>query len=269
MTLRLLLSSVLFASLTACQLSRETPEVEAVYPSADVLPENLLRMYVQFSKPMKTVGNLERIKLIDEEGNELKYVFFNNVYELWNHEQTRLTLLLDPARVKSGLLANETIGRAKKPGKKYKLVKEALEAVNHKKMQVPFEKWIWIETADLLKPDIKRWKLVKPKANTRESFAIHFPQMLDLNSLQQRLAITDSESKPVQGTIVIEKQETEWRFQPEKPWRHGSYILHVNTRLEDPSGNNVNGLFDHKIGTLSIKKEGEIVRTLFNIKNNE
>ncbi|MEM7513074.1 MAG: hypothetical protein AAF388_19250, partial [Bacteroidota bacterium] len=54
--------------LSACKHGQEEkergPEISAIYPSADTLPENLLRMYIQFSSPMKTVGNLEKIQLL-------------------------------------------------------------------------------------------------------------------------------------------------------------------------------------------------------------
>jgi len=39
------------------------PAVKNVYPTGNQLPENLLRIYVTFHTPMKTVGNLEKIRL--------------------------------------------------------------------------------------------------------------------------------------------------------------------------------------------------------------
>jgi len=67
--------------LTACNKQGDKPVVLAVYPTSNEVPENLLRMYIEFSQPMKTVGNIEKIKLIDEHKNEVKNVFFNNVHE--------------------------------------------------------------------------------------------------------------------------------------------------------------------------------------------
>ena len=257
---------VVLIAIAACKQQDENPVVQAVYPSSEVVPENLLRMYIQFSRPMKTIGNLEKIVLIDDKGNEVENVFFNNVYELWNEEQTQLTLILDPARVKTGLRANETHGRAIQPYKSYTLIVEDLEDVYHRKMEAPFKKRISVESADLQTPDIDQWKLNVPKSDSRSSFSVEFPQMLDYNSLKQRLIITDSENIPVKGIVSIEDQETEWRFQPESPWEEGTYILHVNTRLEDPAGNNLNGLFDHKIGSLKNKHEGEMESILLKIE---
>ncbi|MEO0528826.1 MAG: hypothetical protein AAFZ89_16455 [Bacteroidota bacterium] len=223
-------------------------------------------MYIQFSQPMKTTDNIEKIKLVDEYGNEVKNVFFNNTQELWNREQTQLTLILDPARVKTGLKANEALGRALQPNKNYTLTIGDLENVHHQKMDTPFKKKITIENADVTIPKTINWKLTIPEAKSKKSFVVGFSQVLDYNSLKQRLIITDHENTPVEGFVSIKNQETQWSFQPKRLWKAGNYILHVNTRLEDPSGNNLNGLFDHKIGSLKYKKEGVIEKIPFTIK---
>ena len=79
-------------------------------------------MYIQFSQPMKTKGNIEKIKLLNEQGIEVKGAIFNNVYELWDDSQTQLTIIFDPSRVKTGLIANETLGRSLKPNKIFKSI---------------------------------------------------------------------------------------------------------------------------------------------------
>ncbi|MEM8847626.1 MAG: hypothetical protein AAGD17_11040 [Bacteroidota bacterium] len=222
-------------------------------------------MYIHFSTPMKTVGNLEKVKLVDENGNELKNVFFNNAYELWNKEQTQLTLILDPARVKTGLEANNTFGRALRPNSKCILIIDGLEDVHHQRMRKPFQKEINVEHADYQIPNTEKWQFNIPESNSKETFVVRFPQMLDYNSLRQRLLLTDSKKKPIKGLVDIKKHETEWHFSPNEPWQCGGYILHVNSRLEDPAGNNLNGLFDHEVGTLKYEKEGVVETIPFQI----
>ncbi len=261
-----LVAAIVLMAFLNCAKSVKLPTVETVYPTATVLPENLLRMYVQFSQPMKTVGNLEKIKLIDAKGEKVKNIFFNNVHELWNKDQTQLTLLLDPARVKTGLRANQSLGRALVPGNNYTLVIDGLEDVHHQKMSTPFMKKIAVRKADVQIPDTKNWNFLIPLSNSKGSLKIHFSDMLDYNSLQQRLMVTNLENQPIKGTISIQKNETEWNFVPEEIWSSGIYLLHVNFRLEDPSGNNLNGLFDHNIGSLKYKKEGVVVSVPFKIK---
>ncbi len=244
------------------------PEVTAVFPSSDTLPENLLRMYIHFSKPMKTIGNLEKIKLVDNNGQELIGAIFNNVQELWDHEQRQLTLILDPARVKTALKANEEMGRALREGKHYKLVIGELEDVEGMPLKEVFTKSFYVTKEDKLSPNTTLWKMEVPKANSQAPLIVQFPEMLDQLSLLQRLQLTDENNQPISGQVEITKQETEWRFVPTEKWSSGDYILYVHGRLEDPCGNNLNGLFDHQVGTLKNEKEGEIEKLFLTIKNN-
>lgn len=256
---------ILLVTIVACNEQSEPHFVQSVYPTSDILPENLLRMYVTFSRPMKTLNNLEKIKLIDKNGDVVENVFFNNVYELWDTEQKQLTLLLDPSRVKTGLKANIRLGQALSSGNTYQLVIEGLEDVNHQKMKSSFIKEFTVTEADLTPPDIGTWALVLPKPKTEKALVIKFPNMLDYFSLHQRLVVTNAEKNVVEGKVHIGKQEKEWLFIPDSVWKEGDYFLYVNTRLEDPSGNNLNGLFDHKVGTLNYEKEGKTINIPFKI----
>ncbi|MEM9336704.1 MAG: Ig-like domain-containing protein [Patescibacteria group bacterium] len=252
----ILLGWLLYGNLEPHANTATGPQVTAVYPTSDVLPANLLRLYVQFSEPMKTVGNLERIQLLDQSGTEVPHVFFNNVQELWNHEQTQLTLIVDPARVKTGLVAHETLGRALVPGKTYTLVVAGLENTFHQPMPEMYEKAFTVTDADLNTPDLSRWELSAVAVGSKAALEVTFPEPLDYLSLQQRLTVTTAEDVVVPGTIMITNQETIWRFTPAASWEAGEYRLQVNTRLEDPAGNNLNGLFDHTADGLHYDREG-------------
>ncbi|MEM6629568.1 MAG: hypothetical protein AAF694_07840 [Bacteroidota bacterium] len=261
---------IFFTTLFSCnqpQSAQEnSPIVTAVYPSSDTLPENLLRMYIQFSAPMKTTGNLERIQLIDQWGNEVKGAIFNNVYELWDSEQKQLTLLFDPGRVKTGLIAHETMGRALKVGHSYQLRIKDVEDIHHQKLAYDFKKKFFITKADTVFPDLTQWKPVVPPANGRSPLILEFPQMIDQMSLRNRLVITHSQGKRIPGSIQLGLHEQSWKFTPKEAWKTGEYLVYVNSRLEDPAGNNINGLFDHKIGSLNMLKEGQTLSLSFSVK---
>jgi len=207
---------------------------------------------------MKAVNNLENIKLLNDKGEEIKGAIFNNVYELWDSEQKQLTLILDPARVKTGLVAHKSMGRALQAGINYKLVIEAAEDINGNALEREFVKDFFVIKENLVSPKIEDWDISVPQKNSRQSLSIKFPQMLDRLSLMNRIWLTNSKNEIVKGIIKIGHQEKEWLFTPENKWIKGDYVLHVNGRLEDPSGNNLNGLFDHPIGSLKKIKEGEM-----------
>ncbi|MBX2821796.1 MAG: hypothetical protein KTR29_19010 [Rhodothermaceae bacterium] len=246
---------------------RVRPVVTHIYPSRDSLPENLLRMYIQFSQPMKTIGNLERIRIIDDEGLEVSHAIFNNVHELWNADQTQLTLLFDPARVKTGLDAHEHYGRALRAGRTYTIEVDGLEDVYGAAMDGSFRKSIHVTTEDRDPPSTDRWALDIPEAGSHSPFVVRFPDTIDRLSLLSRLKLTMENSTSVPGEVRVNKDETAWMFIPENPWKKGTYVLHVNARLEDPAGNNLNGLFDHEAGSLLYEEEGVRIPLPFAIED--
>ena len=259
MNARVLLSIIAGCILAGCTTEPLPPRVEAVYPSTDSLPENVLRMYVSFSSPMKVNGNLEHIKLLDANGAEVEGALLDMTHELWDDDQQQLTLLFDPSRVKTGLQAHERMGRALRVGETFQLVIQDLEDIHHHKMNTPYVKQIHVVDADTTSPDVGKWILRYPSAQSRDPLMVSFQSVIDQYSLFHRLILVDGEGEPLPGQVNSGEQETQWMFIPEDPWRSGDYTLYVNARLADPSGNNLNGLFDHKPGSLRYEKEGEIL----------
>lgn len=222
-----------------------TTEVTAIYPTADELPENLLRFYLYFSASMREGDVLDKIQLVDGQGQEVEGVFFDPVFELWDPSMQRLTLLFDPGRVKTGLRAHEELGRALVPGESYKLViGEGLVDAYGNPLAQPFEKAFAVVEADLTPPDVDSWQTELPQAGSREPLVIHFPAPLDHALLTEFVRVQNSNGKLIAGKVELENHETLWRFVPAELWRADTYELVVETRLEDIAGNNLHGLFD-------------------------
>ena len=89
----------------------QTPlaRVEHVYPSADVLPSNQLRLYIYFSAPMSRGQAVQHVHVLDENGKVLQgpQAVFLPGEELWDPNYQRLTMTFDPGRIKRGLTSNE------------------------------------------------------------------------------------------------------------------------------------------------------------------
>mgnify|MGYP003346898067 CR=1 FL=1 len=81
---------------------RATTLVTQIYPSADVLPENTLKFYVHFSAPMSRGHSYDHIRLLDEANRPVELAFLELAEELWSPDMLRLTLLMDPGRIKRG-----------------------------------------------------------------------------------------------------------------------------------------------------------------------
>ena len=212
--------------------------VTAVYPSGDVLPSNLLRFYIQFSAPMSRGEAAARLHLLDSKGKALPAVFLAGE-ELWDPAGTRLTMTLDPGRIKRGLTSNMALGDAIVEGKQYTLAidKEWTDA-RGVAMVEGFRKSFRGAPADRIPPDPKTWRITTPPAGSRNALVVSFGESLNHALLERMLRVE------IAGKVTIPTGETEWRFVPDSPWRAGSYRLMVNTAIEDLAGNRPGLPFD-------------------------
>jgi hypothetical protein len=85
--------------------------IEHVYPSANVLPANELKLYIYFSAPMSRGEAWQHIHLMDRDsGKPVPLAFLELDQELWDPGNRRLTVLFDPGRIKRGLVPTNEIG---------------------------------------------------------------------------------------------------------------------------------------------------------------
>lgn len=219
--------------------------VTQVYPTADVLPENLLKFYVHFSAPMSRGHIYDYIRLIDADGKQVELPFLEIDEELWDDAMTRLTIFIDPGRIKRGVLPLEDIGPALKTGKRYSLVIDsAWKDGGGQPLKESFQKLFLVGAPDREPPDPSQWKVQLPTSDTHNPLVVLFPEPMD-NALTRRVIhITDASGKTVEGQIVLTDQERRWSFQPLGPWKRGQHQLVVQTLIEDLAGNNIGKQFD-------------------------
>ena len=223
----------------------EAAKITAVYPSADILPENQLRFYVHFSAPMSRGEAYSHLKLLKEDGEPVDLPFLEIGEELWDNSGKRLTLLIDPGRIKRGLRPREESGPVLENGHKYTLVittgwrdesGQPLAADFTKKFEAgpPIEKAI----------DPKEWKIAPSPAGSRYPFSIIFPRPLDHALLERTITISDSKGKTVEGKITLVDHERRLFFRPDQPWAAGKHELIIDTTLEDQAGNRIGRAFE-------------------------
>jgi hypothetical protein len=212
--------------------------VTAVYPSGNVLPANLLRFYIQFSAPMSKGEAAARLHLLDSKGKALPAVFLAGE-ELWDPAGTRVTMTLDPGRIKRGLTSNMALGAAIVEGRQYTLaVDKEWNDARGVAMVEGFRRSFRGAPADRIPPDPKKWRIAPPPAGSRNPLVVSFGESLNHALLERILRVE------VAGKITIPAGETEWRFTPDSPWRAGAYKLTVNTAIEDLAGNRPGLPFD-------------------------
>jgi hypothetical protein len=215
-----------------------------VYPSGATVPENQLRMYVQFSAPMRRRGALEHMRILDEAGREVEDPFLPLETDLWNHDATRLTILFDPGRVKRGILPNVEMGRALQPGRSYTLVIAPTWPDDHgRPLASEFRRTFRVGPPNERPIDIAAWRIQPPVAGSRHPVRVTFPAPLDHGLLHSALGVA-RDDRAIPGAISVEEGETRWLFTPRDPWQAGPHALLVLTTLEDPAGNRIGRAFE-------------------------
>jgi hypothetical protein len=219
--------------------------VARVLPTADSLPENLLRLYIEFSQPMSREPGTAFVHLVDDRGAEVTHAFLPLEADFWNPAHTRYTLFLDPGRVKRGILPNEQLGRALRAGHAYSLVIDsAWRDANGRPLAASYRRRFQVAPAISLPITPAEWTVAAPMAGTRDPLVVRFPRPLDHGLLRRALGVETTPGSTVPGDITIGPKETEWRFTPQSTWRAGDYSLVVLSILEDVAGNRVGRPFE-------------------------
>jgi hypothetical protein len=241
--------------------------VSAIYPSSSTLPENLLKFYVHFSAPMSGGHVYDHIQLIDTAtGKPVELPFLEIDEELWDPFMTRLTLFLDPGRIKRGVRPLEEIGPSFNAGKTYALIiSTTWQDAHGVPLKTGFEKKFTVTPPDRTPPNPKLWKISPPTAASAP-LEIQFEKPLDHAIIQRRVVVLDPAGKLLPGSVEISDEERHWRFTPNSPWKSGSYEIQVPTLIEDIAGNNVGKPFDLDLLEDKQQLASEYVKLPFAVK---
>lgn len=240
-----------------------TTIVERVYPTTNLLPENQLKFYIHFSKPMARGFAYEHVYLLDESGRKVDVPFLELTEELWDPQGRRFTLFFDPGRIKRGLLSQQQLGLSLVEGKRFTfVVDEGWLDEDGNPLASEFRKSFTVGAADRKTVDLKAWKVARPPAGTRNPVSVAFPEPLDHAILQRELDVLDSSGKPVPGTIAIGADEKSWTFTPDQPWKKGGHALEVGTSTADLAGNMVDRPFEIDVFEQVDKSLARTTRTI-------
>ena len=247
---------ILYAMVFNTVAAGVTPEVVAIYPRANELPENTLKFQIEFNVPMREGDFIKHIELHSSDGESLSGVFFDNVYELWGNDHRQITILVDPGRVKTGLKENLKRGRAFITGQAYTLsVLTSWRSLQGKHLQKVYTKTFTAIPEDLESPDVSLIKSSLLKAGSTDLLSITFPEPLDEQQVQDYVrVVSGKEQRPtllVPGKFTIGSFGRSLNFVPQFPWEANQiYNLRIDTRLEDLASNNLQAKFDRPTAEL-------------------
>ncbi|MFI5129032.1 MAG: Ig-like domain-containing protein [Chitinophagales bacterium] len=244
----------------------DAPIVIAIYPTAGVLPENLLKMYIAFSKPMQEGQALNNIFVLKDRNDTIP-VFLDLDQELWNKERTMLTLWLDPGRIKRDLQPNLKMGTPLQKGSSYQLLlNNDWRDADGDSLSDDYKKEFLVGPRDSLSPDPRLWTIYETKSGSTQPLKIDLHESLDYMLLKNAIRIIDSKGSNVMGTFAPEERETILSFIPSAAWNKGEYTIEIESRLEDLAGNNLSRLFDQDLTTKNPRSHQDLYKRSFRIQ---
>ena len=247
------LSQVLTVKFSLPKQRRALPtEVEHIFPSSDCLPENLLRFYVHFSNSMQRGRAESEIALLGPDGRPVSDVLYRPPVELWDRTMRRLTVLLDPGRIKRWLGPNAELGPPLKAGQAFTLaIGSGMSDFSGRPLRKTFHKRFSVTAAVREPIAVAQWRIAPPAANSRHPLVLTFPRPLDRALISHSIGIAQKGMSAMDGRIVTDRCETRWSFTPTSPWAVGSYEIRVASTLEDVCGNGVIAAFDRPLRSCS------------------
>ena len=236
------LNTVAYAEIVPARLT-------AVHPKLGELPQNVLRMYLQFDQEMQQGSAYDYIEFLDSNNEPIETPYLEVPQELWSTDGTRLTLLFDPGRIKRGLARHKEFGPPFEVGKTYTLVvKEGWPAADRGNLHQDYRQTFSIGEPDRIQPSVSRWTVNSPKPESLDPVEIRFAESLDVgmlqHSLQLKSLVTDS---MVTTTTTVSSDGRSCLLHPKKPWASGDYVLVADPRLEDQAGNSLAKPFERRI----------------------
>jgi hypothetical protein len=222
-----------------------TTVVRSIDPGGDRVPANLLRFSVTFSAEMEEGSADGHLHLRDASGDDLPGALFAMTPELWDRERRRLTVLLEPGRVKRGLRPNLLAGAPLAEGSTVTLlVDPELRDASGTELAEGAHRTYRVGPALRTRVNPARWDARWPGPG-HDQLVVRFGRSLDRALVRRCLTVIDERGRLVAGRPTLNLDASVWTFTPDR--RSGRWRLQIDTRLEDLAGNSVRRAFDRDL----------------------
>jgi hypothetical protein len=171
-------------------------------------------------------------------------------HELWSVDGRRLTVLMEPGRIKRGLGADPSHEPALVVGRTYSLVVTALGQTARHTFRVG--------DPVLEAVDETRWRLVSPTVGSLDPAVVHFDRVMDAALCEDEIEVLTPSEEVAATRVSLAPDGTAARLIPSHPWRAGEHRLVVSERLEDVCGNRLGEALDHDLGAGGPPRAGMI-----------
>jgi hypothetical protein len=170
-----------------------------ISPQAKVLPANTLRFYIDFPRSGEAHFDRDHLWLLNEEEQVVRDPFLVLPHELWSVDGRRLTVLMEPGRIKRGLGADPSHEPALVAGRTYSLVVTALGQTARHTFRV---------SGPVLEAvDETRWRLVSPTAGSLDPAVVHFGRVMDAALCEDEIGVLTPQVRSFRRVCHLHRTE--------------------------------------------------------------
>jgi hypothetical protein len=142
-----------------------------IWPAAHWLPANILRFYVHFSEPAEAVFERAQLRLVTAACALVPDAFLLLNEELWSPDGRRLTVLMEPGRIKRGMGPDPMHEPALVPGRSYRL-------------EIGTGGQVFSKVFGVLPPALEplletHWHVTRPAVGSRRPLEVAFDRVMD------------------------------------------------------------------------------------------
>jgi hypothetical protein len=210
-----------------------------ISPEAKVLPANTLRFYIHFPRPGEAHFDRNQLFLLNEEEQVVRDPFLVLSQELWSPDGRRLTVLMEPGRIKRGLGADPAHEPALSVGRTFSLAVTALGQTARHTFRV--------SDPVLEAVDETYWHLVSPAVGSLDPLVVHFDRVMDAALCKDEIGVLTASGEVAQTSVSVAPDGTSAQIIPSHPWSTGEHRLVLSERLEDVCGNRLGEALDHDL----------------------
>ena len=210
-----------------------------IYPFSKILPANILRFYIHFSRPAEAHFDRKQLWLLNDKEQVIHEPFLVLSQELWSLDGLRLTILMEPGRIKRGLGTGPAHDPAFVVGQTYSLV---VTVLGHSKRHV-----FHVSDPVLKELDESCWRLISPVAGSFDPVILYFERVMDAALLENEIGVLLHTGEVIQAQVLLAQGGTAAQIIPTRPWRAEEHFLVASERLEDVCGNRLGEALDHDL----------------------
>jgi hypothetical protein len=211
-------------------------KVVQVYPILVEWPQNISKFHIEFNKPVQDISLTNQISLESSSEKENNQVSLEIKRDTFPNSDHFATFSLIQKTLSDGTMPLQSQLEA---GIKYLLtIHPLVKDVDGVPMQKIYKQEIKVGKVDLISPQPTSWKFTLPLVNSTQPFIILLDEYLDYRNAKTSLGIKN-DTHHIAGRWKYSMKTNQIEFYPNLPWISGDYVLEIDKKIEDVSGNNL------------------------------